>query len=69
MATLSVRIPSSMHSAVKALASADDISINQFVNSAIAEKVAALETENYIKLRGELGDKNEFLQVLDKIPD
>ena len=69
MATLSIRIPGSVHTAVKNLAIADDVSINQFINSAISEKIAAYNTENYIKTRAERASKENFLEILDKVPD
>jgi len=47
----------------------DHVSINQFIASAIAEKITALETETYIKNRGESGSKDRFLKVLDKVKD
>ena len=69
MATLSIRFPNSIHDAVKAIAREDDISINQFVTSAVIEKLTALETSKYIEKRGERGNKNSFLNVLKKAPE
>ena len=47
MTTLSLRLPDSYHSMVKEITLKDKISINQFIVSAIAEKISALETESY----------------------
>ena len=47
MSALSVRLPDSVHETVKALAEKDNISINQFISSAVIEKITALETEKY----------------------
>ena len=69
MSTLSVRIPNSLHMAIKDIAKKDDISINQFISSAVAEKVASLNTENIIEERAKLGSKEKFLSVLNKVPD
>ena len=41
MAVLSVRISDSIHSAIKNFASDENISINQFITSAVIEKIAA----------------------------
>ena len=42
MITLSLRLPDSYHSMVKEITAKDEISINQFIVSAIAEKISAL---------------------------
>ena len=44
MSTLSIRIPDSIHGKVKEISKTDNISINQFIASAVGEKIAALET-------------------------
>ena len=51
MSTLSLRLPDSLHEQVKLLAKNDGISINQFISSAVAEKMSALLTEEYLKER------------------
>ena len=51
MSTLSLRLPDSLHQQVKVLARQDGISINQFISSAVAEKMAALVTEEHLKAR------------------
>ncbi len=68
MATLSVRFPNSVHDAVKTIAREDDISINQFITSAVIEKLTALDTEKYIEKRGIRGSKEKYLNVLKKVP-
>ena len=69
MATLSIRFPNSLHEAVKEMAQKDDISINQFVTSAVIEKVTAMETEGYIQERAEKGSIETFKNILKKVPD
>jgi uncharacterized protein (DUF1778 family) len=69
MSTLSIRIPDSIHELVKKVSQNDHISINQFIASAITEKVTAMETERYLTARAKLGDKDAFLNVLSKVPD
>ena len=68
MATLSIRFPDSVHDAVRVFAKEDDISINQFVTSAVIEKMTALETEKYLEKRAERGSEEKFLRVLKKAP-
>ena len=69
MSTLSIRIPESLHKRVKALASKDNISINQFIATALAEKLSALDTENYLEKRAHRGSRKKYLKVLSKIKD
>ncbi len=69
MSTLSLRLPDSLHEQVKALAKKDGISINQFAASAIAEKMAAYLTEEYLAKRAAAGNQSAFLAALNKVPD
>lgn len=68
MATLSLRLPDSYHTMVKEIAEKDEISINQFIISAVAEKISALETQDYLEKRAGKGSKDKFLAVLAKVP-
>ena len=45
------------------------MSINQFIVSAVAEKISALETQRYLEERGARGSRDKFLAVLAKVPD
>lgn len=67
MSSLSIRIPESLHETLKKISKKDRVSINQFIASAVAEKVTALETEEYIKVRGEKGNIDKFNIVLSKV--
>ena len=69
MSTLSLRIPNSLHEQIRQLAKREGISINQFIASAAAEKMAALLTEKYIETRGRRASLKKFQKVLKKIPD
>ena len=68
MSTLSLRLPDSLHRKVKELAEQDDISINQFIATAVAEKMAALLTLDYLAERAQGGSRAAFDRVLAKIP-
>ena len=69
MSTLSVRLPDSLHQMAKTIASEDRISMNQFIASAVAEKVAALTTESYLKERAERASAEKFRAALAAVPD
>ncbi|MCC5827337.1 YlcI/YnfO family protein [Alkalimonas sp.] len=69
MSTLSLRLPDSLHQQVKALAKKDGVSINQFVSSAVAEKMTALLTEEYLQARQQQGNEQAFLASMHKVAD
>ena len=68
MSTLSLRLPDSLHQQVKVLARQDGISICQFISSAVAEKMAALVTEEHLKARAQAGSESDFFKALSKVP-
>jgi hypothetical protein len=69
MSTLSVRIPNSLHRQLRELAEREGTSINQLINSAVAEKLASLMTAGYLEERAKQGSRKKFLAALRTIPD
>lgn len=69
MSTLSVRLPDSLHRRARDLARRDHVSVNQLVATALAEKIAALDTEEYLESRAAKGDRAAFERVLAQVPD
>lgn len=69
MSTISVRLPDSLHKKVKELAERDNVSINQFINSALAEKVSAFLTKEYLEERAKKGSREKFRKALSKVAD
>ena len=69
MSTLSLRIPDSLHERVRELAKRENISINQFVTSAVAEKLSALLTQEYLDERAKRGSRRKFKKALSKVKD
>ena len=69
MSALSLRLPNSVHARARELAEREGISLNQFVSTAVAEKLAALLTEEYLAVRARRGSRASFLKVLGKVPD
>jgi len=43
--------------------------LNQFIVTAVSEKVSALNTENYSNERKNRATKEKFLRALDKVSD
>jgi hypothetical protein len=68
MSTISLRLPESLHKAARNLAREENISINQLITLALAEKVSALAAEDYIQKRGARGSRKKFLNALAKVP-
>ena len=69
MTQLSISIPDSIYKSVQALATQEDISIDQFVALALGEKMSALMTEDYLLQRAKRGQRDKFLAVLAAAPD
>jgi len=69
MSTLSINIPDSYHEMVKTVSKEDKISINQFIASAIGEKLSAMQTAAHLQKRAEKGSREKFLAVLNNAPD
>lgn len=69
MSVLSLRLPASLHRKIRELAERDDVSINQFLATAAAEKTAALLTVEYLEERARRGDASLFDRLLARVPD
>ena len=69
MSTLSLRLPESLHQKLAELAKREGVSINQLINSAVAEKMAALMTEEYLEERAKRGSRKRFAKALSKVAD
>ena len=69
MSTLSLRLPTSLHRNLRELAEREGVSINQIINAAVGEKVAALHTLEYLRERAKRGSRTAFDAVLVKVPD
>lgn len=68
MSTLSLRLPESLHHSVGELARQEGISINQFITTAVAEKLSALRTAEFLQNRAARGSREAFDKVLEKVP-
>lgn len=62
--TYPLRLPESLKRAVEKLSREDRTSINQFVATAVAEKVSALETARYFADRKARADFKAFDRIL-----
>lgn len=69
MGALSLRLPESIHRHIRDIAKKEGVSINQLISSAIAEKISAIMTEDYLKTRAERADINDMKAILNKVAD
>ena len=69
MSTMSLRLPESLHKRVRELAEQEGVSINQFVATAVAEKMSALMAQEYLEERATRGSREKFERVMDKVKD
>lgn len=68
MSALSLRLPNSIHRHIKEIAQQEGVSINQFISSAVAEKISAIMTEDYLQTRAARANRSDFTAILDSIP-
>jgi len=68
MSALNLRLPTSVHRHIRDISSQEGVSINQFIVSAVSEKISALATEEYIAARAKKARKGAFKRVLDRVP-
>lgn len=67
MSQYALRIPDSLAGYAKELAREDNVSLNQFIVLALAEKVSALKTETFFRERAERANPEKALKILDSI--
>ena len=61
-----LRLQRSLLNEVKRIAAEEGTTVNQFINVAVAEKAAALRTEDYFRGRAARGGLAEFDRILAK---
>ncbi len=59
-----LRLPASLKRTAEVVAREDGSTLNQFIVSAVAEKVSALKTAEYFQSRATRGDKAKALRFL-----
>jgi hypothetical protein len=67
--TISLKLPESLHKRIQELANKDQVSIDQFVISAVAEKISAFMTKDYLEARSKRSNKRKFEQAMAKVPE
>lgn len=62
-----LRLQPSLLEELRSVARAEDTTLNQFINVAVAEKLAALRTEAYFRDRAARADIPGALRILDRL--
>jgi predicted transcriptional regulator len=68
MTSVSVKIPDSLAKQAREMAEKEEITLDQLVSSAVAEKVAAWKTVGYLESRAARGSREKFEAALNKVP-
>jgi len=62
-----LRLQASLKAEAERLAKAEGTTLNQFINVAVAEKIAALRTADYFRERARSADVKAALALLDSL--
>ena len=69
MSKLIVELPESLQRSIEALVKKEGYSIDQFLASAAAEKMAALRTLDYLRQEAAAGRREDFERFLATVPE
>ena len=69
MSTLSLRLPESLHKMAREIAQEENISVNQLITLALAEKLSALATEKFFQEKAEGHTRARFEQAMAKVAE
>ncbi len=68
MSTLTIQLPDALARRIEALAAKEGYSVSQFLASAAGEKLAAVETMEYLKREAAAGRREDFDKYLGSSP-
>jgi len=69
MSAISVQLPNSLRMKLTEVARQEGVSVDQLVASAVAEKLSALMSDDYLHKRAARSSQDAFEQALSEIPD
>jgi hypothetical protein len=61
-------LPDSIHRHIREIAKKEGVSINQFISTAVSEKISAILTEEYLAKRAKRAKKGDFKKILERVP-
>ena len=65
---LTVELPETLKRSIETLAQMEGYTVDQFMASAAAEKIAAMRTVEYLRSEAAKGRREDFEQVLASVP-
>ena len=65
---VALRLAESLGMSLKEFSKHEKISMNQFISTAIAEKLSALKTYDYLEEKGKKGSAAHLKTMLSKVP-
>ena len=66
---VALRLPESLGMSLKEFSKHENISMNQFIATAIAEKLSTLKTYDYLQEKSNEGSARHLALMLKKVPD
>ena len=69
MSTITIELPDSLKKRIEARAAREGYSVSQFLASAAGEKLAVLETMDYLRREAAAGRREHFEKYLAAVPD
>jgi len=64
-----IEVPDALYKRVAELAAKEGVTVEQLVSSALAEKLAAVLTEEYLQERAGRASREKFEAALSRVPD
>ncbi len=65
---VALRLPESLGMSLKEFSKHENISMNQFIATAIAEKLSTLKAYDYLQEKADNGSAEHLLSMLKKVP-
>jgi hypothetical protein len=69
MTAVHIQLPDSLANKVRELAENDGVSLDQFVSTAVAEKLSGWIAESLLQQRAARGSREKFEKALEQVPD
>lgn len=68
MSTVTIQMPESLAAQLRETAATAGVTLDQFLNSAAAEKLSAWQTVEYLRERAARAHREDFIAFLDQSP-
>ena len=69
MSTLTISIPDSVRSRIEFFAGKDGVSVEQYVSTVLAQRIAVADADSVVQKRAKQGSPERLLELLAAAPD